>query len=50
MIFYNNLLAKWFLGKKKHYFMGMFLFDFSSGINFVFVAFVVVDDSSFRYL
>ena len=21
MIFYNNLLAKWFLGKKKHYFM-----------------------------
>ena len=78
MIFYNNLLAKWFLGKKKHYFMvgGLFFtrykylevwedmelriharqywecffFDFSSGINFVFVAFVVVDDSSFRYL
>ena len=21
MIFYNNLLAKWFLGIKKHYFM-----------------------------
>ena len=27
----------------------MFLFDFSSGINFVFVAFVVVDDSSVTY-
>lgn len=77
MIFYNNLLAKWFLGKKKHYFMvgGLFFTRYKylevwedmelriharqywecffltlSGINFVFVAFVVVDDSSFRYL
>lgn len=47
MIFYNNLLAKCFLGKKKHYFMiGVFFIDFNPSIGFVTMVFMVVDGAS----
>ena len=58
MIFYNNLLAKCFLGKKKHYFMigglfftrykylEVFFIDFNPSIGFVTMVFMVVDGAS----
>ena len=48
MIFYNNFLAKCFLGKKKHYFMigGLFFTRYNPGIGLITVVIMVVDDTS----
>ena len=52
MIFYNSLLAKWFLGKgKKHYFMlGWFFFNPDTSTYFIVTVFMVVDGVTIRDL